>query len=296
MKTYADCVPCLVRQALDSVRRVTSDEALQEEVLREVLKALSEMDMNESPPAMARRTHGIIRERVGECDPYLEVKAQSNQQALVLYPALEARVEESDDRLETALRLAIAGNIMDVAVKGEVARLNTYEVIEEALSRPLEGDVEAFAAAVEAADRILYLTDNAGEIVLDRLLLSELPRGKVTVAVRGVPIINDATMSDARAAGLTEMVEVIENGSDVPGTILSTCSEAFRERFEEADLVISKGQGNYETLSQVKKTVFFLLKVKCPVIARDIGLGVGSLVLRSSDLVGEECAEGARRV
>lgn len=117
MRTFFDCIPCFVRQALDSVRRATDDETVHEEVLRETLRGISEMDLRASPPAMAHKIHRFIRERVGECDPYRKMKDQSNQLALELYPALKSRVERSANPLETAVRLAIAGNIMDIAVK-----------------------------------------------------------------------------------------------------------------------------------------------------------------------------------
>jgi len=148
------------------------------------------------------------------------------------------------------------------------------------MSARLDANLAEFSRAIAAAERILYLADNAGEIVFDRLLIERLPTEKVTVAVRGLPVINDATLIDAEYAGITELVEVIDNGSDAPGTILEDCSEAFLERFHAADLIISKGQGNYETLSQVHKDIYFLLKVKCPVVARDVGCQMNSLVLQ----------------
>ena len=129
------------------------------------------------------------------------------------------------------------------------------------------------------AQDILYLADNAGEIVFDRLLIEQLPMQKITVVVKGFPIINDATMEDAVAAGLTEIVSVIDNGSDAPGTILEICSDAFVSRFEQADLIITKGQGNYETLSDIDKNIYFILKAKCPVIASDLGCPIGQMVL-----------------
>ena len=283
MKTFFDCVPCLVRQTLDSVRRATSDEAVQEVVLRTALRTISETDLQDSPPAMGYRIHRYIRERVGTGDPYREMKDESNRLALELLPELKAKVEASPRPLETALRLAIAGNIMDVAVKSDVAQLNVLDAIDHALTCPFDADLDEFAAAISSADNILYLADNAGEIVLDRLLLDQLPLERVTLAVRGAPVINDATMADAQSAGITELIEVIDNGVDVPGTILDLCSEAFRRRFDDAGLIISKGQGNYETLSDVDKDIFFALKAKCPVIARDIGCNVGDLILRRSN-------------
>ncbi|HIJ64348.1 MAG TPA: DUF89 family protein [Candidatus Hydrogenedentes bacterium] len=294
MRTYFDCIPCFVRQALDSVRRVTDDKAVQEQVLRETLGAIREMDYRASPPAMGREIHRCIRKRLGARDPYRAMKDQSNQRALELYPALKSKVARSTNPLETAVRLAIAGNIIDIAVKGDVGRVDVDEAIEHALTAPFDVDIDGFAEAVSAADTILYLTDNAGEIVFDRLLIEALPLNRVTIAVRGAPVINDATIEDARAAGITGLVDVIDNGSDVPGTILDTCSPAFRRQFEEADLAISKGQGNYETLSDERKNLFFLLKVKCPVIARDIGFDVGSLVLYRSDHVVADTKKGGR--
>jgi len=164
-------------------------------------------------------------------------------------------------------------------------------VVEHALACPLDGDVEGFADAVSTANSILYLADNAGEIVLDRLLIERLPIEKLTVAVRGVPVINDATMTDARDAGITELVTVIDNGSDVPGTMLEACSASFRSQFDEADLIISKGVGNFETLNDVEKRMFFLLKVKCSVIAEELGVEVGSLVLHASKYMKESITE-----
>ena len=280
MQTFFECIPCFVRQTLDSVRRATDDESVHEEVLREALRAVSEMDLRGSPPAMGHRIHRLIREHVGGTDPYREMKDESNRLALELYPELASRVAGSENPLEMAVRLAIAGNVIDVAVKGDVTQIDVHDSIAKALTEPFDGDVAGFAEAVSEAESILYLADNAGEIVFDRLLLERLPLEKVTVAVRGLPVINDATMVDAQAAGITELAEVIDNGTDVPGTILSECSPAFRDRFNAADLVIAKGQGNYETLSNEDKAVFFLLKVKCPVIARDIGGDVGTFVLR----------------
>jgi len=146
--------------------------------------------------------------------------------------------------------------------------------IAEALeARPDRWATDDLRRAVGTARDIFYVADNAGEIVFDRLLIEEMPLGKVTVAVKGSPIINDATREDAQAVGLTELVDVIDNGTDIPGTVLEACSDSFRARFEAADLIIAKGQGNYETLNECRRDgLFFLLKIKCEVIARDLGL------------------------
>jgi len=282
MKTFLDCVPCFARQALDASRFATDDEAVHERVLREVLHEASKMDMHEAPPIVGQQIHRLIRQLTGSSDPYRKVKDQFNRFALKLYPELKSRIERSTDPMATAARLAVAGNIIDFGVNSRLAESHVHETIEDVLESPFQADTEGFAAAVDRAREVLYLADNAGEIVFDRLLIEEMPLGKVTVAVKGFPVINDATMVDARETGLTEVVEVIDNGSDAPGTILGDCSDAFRRRFDSADLVIAKGQGNYETLSDVEKNVYFLLKAKCPVIAAHLGCAVGSLIVRAA--------------
>lgn len=282
MKMFLDCVPCIIRQTLDSVRLATPDETVQQRVLFEVLRAASEMDPRQTPPAMAQWIHRRIREHMGQSDPYRQIKDRFNRMAMELYPTLREWVEDSNRPRETAVRLAIAGNVIDFGVNGRLSEADVRQSVTHALSASLDADVNEFFRAVSDAERILYLADNAGEIVFDRLLIEQIPPGKVTVAVRGAPVINDATMTDAEDTGMTELAEVIDNGSDAPGTILEDCSQSFRERFDEADLIIAKGQGNYETLSEVDRDIYFLLKVKCPVIARDIGCQMGSLVLRHS--------------
>jgi len=281
MRTYLDCLPCFVRQTLEAARFVTDDETVHADVLRQVLRAASEMDMQMAPPAMGQHIHRLIREATGNADPYREVKQRFNRLALDLYPDLKRRVAAADDPLETAVRLAIAGNIIDFGVSATVSEAAVEETVERALRDPLVGDVDALRQSVAGADRILYLADNAGEIVFDRILIETLEAPNLAIGVKSVPVINDATVEDARAAGLADGPwEIVENGSDAPGTLLETCSEAFRERFMAADLVIAKGQGNYETLSEAPRPVTFVLMAKCPVIAGHLGCEVGSLVLR----------------
>ena len=284
MKIFLDCIPCFVRQALDSARLATDDEQIHEQVVRETLRLAADLDMSQSPPAIGQKIHRLIRKLIGNNDPYHRIKEQFNNLALKLYPELEERVRESEDPFATAVRLAIAGNIIDFGVKTSLSESDVEKTIEQSLSGNLDDtQIQKLKYAVTEAEKILYLADNAGEIIFDRLLIEQLPYEKVTVVVRGKPVINDATLQDAEFAGLTEMTEVIDNGSDGPGTILETCSRNFRDRFEDADLIIAKGQGNYETLSDVDKNIFFILKAKCPVIARDLGCKVGEMILRKSE-------------
>ncbi len=276
MRTALDCVPCFARQALEAARFVTDDPAVHERLLRDVLRSAAELDLAQPPPAVARRIHRKLRELTGVADPYRAVKDRFNRMAMDMLPELTAFVLSSDDPLHAALRLAIAGNVIDLGVDGGFTEADARRAIEATMHEPFHGDVEAFRAAVAAAERILYIADNAGEIVFDRLLIEHLPIERVTLAVRGGPILNDATREDAEAAGLSGLVEVIDNGSDAPGTVLGDCSADFRRRFDEADLVLAKGQGNFETLSDSRANIVFLLKAKCPVIADHVGLAVGT--------------------
>jgi uncharacterized protein with ATP-grasp and redox domains len=226
----------------------------------------------------------LIRSLVGSDDPYYMVKKQFNSLALKLYPDLRKQIINSNDQFETAIRLATAGNIIDFGVKNSLSESEVKKTINDSLSGYLDPEqVQNFKNAVMEAGKILYLADNAGEIVFDHLLIEQLPIEKITVVVKGSPVINDATIDDANVVGLGRIVEVIDNGSDGPGTILETCSQSFRDRFEDAELIIAKGQGNYETLSDIHKNIFFILKAKCPVIARDLGCKVGEMILRKSN-------------
>ena len=276
MKSSLDCVPCHVRQSLDASRAVSDDPALHERMLKEMLRWTAEMDTDLSPPVLGQRLHRRLREVTGIEDPYRIEKDHHNEMVLRLLPELRERIAAADDPFGLAVKLAIAGNIIDLGVSGEVPDGALRTSIEQALAEPVHGLVDELRHDIDHADDILYLADNCGEIVFDRLLIEHLPIERVTVAVRGLPILNDATMVDAQTVGLTELVEVIDNGTDAPGTILGDCSPAFRRRFEAADLIIAKGQGNFESLSDVDASIYFLFKVKCGVVAEHVGEPMGT--------------------
>jgi len=186
----------------------------------------------------------------------------------------------------TAARIAIAGNMIDMGINRNITEADVRQAMQHALSEPFFGEQERFIQEVDEARSILYLADNAGEIVFDRLLIEQILPRRVTLAVRGAPVINDATLVDAQAAGLDEIVEIIDNGSDAPGTLLEDCSQEFRRRFAEADLIIAKGQGNFESLNTQPGNLFFLFKVKCPLVANHILQPVGMQVLAHSSIGG----------
>lgn len=281
MKTYLDCIPCFVKQTLSAARLATDDEQIHEDLLRQALVLTSTMDMSLPPPVMGQTIHRLIRETIGSDDPYKTVKERFNALAREVYPDLEQRVRQADSPLETAVRISVAGNIIDFGARTAVKRSDVMTTIETSFSAPLFGDFNRFEKSVADAENILYLCDNTGEIVFDRLLVEQLDPRRVTVAVRGAPVINDATLADAQYAGLTDIARVIDNGADLPGTVLEKSSPEFVRQFETADLIVAKGQGNYETLSGAHpdKQIFFLFQTKCDVAARDVGCDKGRFVV-----------------
>jgi len=278
MKTSLDCIPCFVRQLIDVIKMTTENKANQENLMRDCLKWLSKTDLAQTPPAVSQLLHRKLREVTGVNDPYRAAKDAHNQLASELVAPLKPRLENCAEPLFIALRYAITGNVIDLGAKNGISQEDIYAEMKNADQQPLFGDLNAFKEAIINAKKILYLADNAGEIFFDRLLIEQFPAGRVTLAVRGAPVINDATREDAEAAGIGDIAEIIDNGSDAPGTILENCSPEFQSSFQNADMIIAKGQGNFETLSDAEKNIFFLFKIKCPIISSHAGLPVGTYV------------------
>ncbi len=284
MQTYLDCYPCLLRQALSAARRAGASEDQQHRILLNTMEELSAFPPGSTPPQLAYRIHHQVQQLTNNIDPYRDDKAQATQQALALYPELKKKVSEASDPLEMAVRIAIAGNIIDLGVA------DSYD-LETTLKRVLTqafaiNDLAALRSALAQSESVLYLADNAGETVFDRVLIEsiDLP---VTYVVKASPIINDATYEDAVAAGIDQVAEIIDNGSNAPGTLLDQCSDVFRKHFTQAGLIIAKGQANYESLSDTSAPIFFLLQAKCNVIARDLGIAEGGTVLKQQKI--NEC-------
>jgi len=279
MRTYLGCIPCFFEQALKAARIAGADENKQKKILDEVSKLVPEFPLESTPPEMGRIVYQLVNRLTGNEDPFREIKKSSNQLILNLYPELKMMIENSKDRVLTAVRLATAGNIIDYGAP------TSFE-IEEEVANCLKSnfavfDYSDFKQALDNAESILYLGDNAGEIVFDKLLIEELGKNVIYV-VRDKPIINDALVEDAYDCGVDKIAKVISSGSDAPGTVLNLCSKEFLEIYHEAPLIISKGQGNFETLSEETAPIFFLLKIKCPVIAKDIGCKVNDMILKGN--------------
>jgi damage-control phosphatase, subfamily I len=280
MKAYLDCYPCFVRQAIDTARLTRKSRLGTKRILDAACRRLVNLSFEVSPPEISREIYRVIRRVSGVDDPYRGLKRRSIENALRLVPVLRRMIARSPDRLIAAARIAVAGNVMDFGVD---ARFDLKKEVASVLSTPFAiDDAREFRRAALRAGKILYLADNAGESVLDRLLIEELGK-PVIYAVRENPIINDVTPEDALASGISEVAEIMSSGCTAPGTILSDCSKSFMNVYRNADLIISKGQGNYECLSGERRPIYFLLKAKCSVIARDLGVGLGDFVISRSE-------------
>lgn len=283
MNIYLDCYPCFLRQALSAARRAGADSTQQHAVLLWTMAHLQTLAITTTPPEMAAAIHGHVRAVTGVDDPYERAKQDATAQALARYPTLLAHLDAASDPLECAVRIAIAGNIIDLGV---AEQFDLDATLERVLVQPFAIDaLDALRQRIDSVDQVLYLADNAGETVFDRPLLDVLrQRGlAVTYVVKAAPIINDATRADALAAGIADDgIEIIDNGAAAPGTLLEQCSAAFRERFAAAPLIVAKGQANYETLSALSAPIFFLLQAKCQVIAGDLHVPPGAIVLKGA--------------
>ncbi len=281
MHTYLDCYPCFLRQALGAARHAGADTDAQHQVLCAALDVLHAVPEDAEPPRIADLVHRAVRAELGDVDPYLGVREASTAAALELYPWLSELVAASPDPVGTAVRVAIAGNVIDAGPFDAVPTADELrDTVQRVLGAPLAvDDLDALRAELARAPWVLYLADNAGETVFDRVLIETL-RLPVTYAVKSGPTLNDATRADAVAAGLATRAQILDIGVDAPGTTLDLCSGDFRRLYAAAPVVLAKGQANYESLSEAGERVFSLLQVKCPVIAEDIGAPVGSVVVR----------------
>ena len=281
MMTNLDCFPCFLRQALEATRMTTKDEGIHRKVLNSVLSILSNISIYSSPPEIALLIHQRVKAITGSPDPYKEAKKRQNELAMQYENILSNQIAEMSNPLKAAMMLAAIGNAIDLAPDHPVRDI--YKRYMEFIDKGFAwDDFELFCKRVISSKSLLYLGDNAGEIVWDKILIEELldhSNLDIIYAVRGFPILNDATMEDAEFAGMAQLVKVISNGSEAPGTLLSRCSEEFISKFKQSDLILAKGQGNYESLSRENRPIFFLLNVKCPVIAEDVHCKIGDIIL-----------------
>ncbi len=274
MKMHLDCAQCFLKQAARTGRLLGCDESCLWDMVKGCGKILSQINHQLPPPQNAVSLYDMISEKTGLDDPFIDIKKESTKEVLSLYPELKEKIEGSTDPLEAAIRLSACGNVIDYGTS------SSFDIKKE-LDKALEGhfskwEYPDFVSRLNEASWILYLGDNCGETVFDRLLIERLKR-PVKYAVRAGPIINDVTMEDAVDAGIDLVAQIVSTGCRAPGIILDWCSDEFQALFQSAPLVISKGQGNFETLTECGREIFYIFKLKCNVVADFLGLPLGSM-------------------
>ncbi|MEM2902394.1 MAG: ARMT1-like domain-containing protein [Candidatus Bathyarchaeia archaeon] len=291
MKAGIGCVPCTVRAALDMAEKASKDEREVLIILRKTLRFLSAVDYFEKTPAELHTiVSRIVKEVTGNPDPFKSIKQECNKRALKLIASLTKMMEGLDslERLNLMIKASVYGNAMDFEVEGYDFKLEEFELnLAKCVERnPIINDVGKLLILLKNSGKIMYLLDNAGEIVFDKLLIQEISqlfKCKIVAVVKQSPVLNDATIEDANMVGLTDVCEVISTGDDHIGVHLDTSSLAFKESVEMSNLLIAKGQGNFETLteyrSMIKKPICHLFKVKCKVVSDYMKVPVNSDVV-----------------
>lgn len=283
MKISYECGPCFLRQAHEALDLSTDDDDLKMEILNDIFKFLS---VNFKKGTNSNKTgsyiHNMIKEKTNCTDPYVNEKKLANEIAFKYLPLAQDILNE-DDTLENRVKIAIVGNILDFGAFKLTDDID--KLIKEALDNELAvKDIDAFENSLKTHNKLLYLVDNTGEIVFDKLLLSRIKEYgiDVTIAVKSYPILNDACMEDAVDAGLDEFGSIVEIGSGTVGYVDSEISDEFREIFDQHEFIISKGMGNYEGLTEIdlsNKDIYFLLCAKCNTISNDIGVNYKDMLL-----------------
>lgn len=276
VKLSGDCMVCLIQRQWEQVSRC-EDEQAKASYMIDVLRTVAEAEDGATAPLVVARITKLYRAYFGNPTGFDKLKAEYNARLLQMEDENSSRIKQSVDPLAAALKLARAGNYIDFGAMGSVEDDKLVRLIADADGETLDENVySCFVRDLENARRLVYLTDNCGEIVLDKLLVqtirSRYPSLEVTAIVRGAPVLNDATEEDARAVGLPDAAYVLGNGTDIAGTQLEAISEEARRQITGADLIISKGQGNFETLHGCGLNIYYLFLCKCDWFTKRFGL------------------------
>lgn len=278
MKASPDCIVCVFWQALRTARLMTDNPELHKKVLSKVSAWIASADMDTSPAVLSKPVYQIICEVIGNDDPFKIHKRKSNTTALNLLPQLRELVAQNPNPLETALRISALGNLIDFGIGHD---FNIENDVKENINKEFAiNAIAEFEKELRPGCKLLYLGDNAGEIVMDMILVELLQKREVqvTYTVKSAPIINDATMEDAKECGMMSITRVITTGGDDIGINWDNVSQEFVDAFSSADVILAKGHGNFETCDERTENIYFLLRVKCHVVAKQLGVSEGNSV------------------
>ena len=284
MQLKPDCIPCILKMTISSLRKLPLDESSVRELYSEILEnpALRGLKWDLTSPEVIEDVWKKIVSKMGTPDPFYSEKSNQNRKAMVLYPLLEKMVNTAADPLYPAVKIAILGNSLDFMLADKSLTIENY--IKDRIDVPLSPENYAeFKQQLQASKSVIYFGDNAGEIVFDKLLIQTIRKMyelEITLVVRSVPTLNDATLREAKSIGMDKIVKVIENGIDgpLPGTVLGRCSKEVNAFVDRSDLIISKGGGNFDTLDEerknLKKKISFLLLSKCDPHFKNFGVNL----------------------
>jgi len=284
MNITIDCIPCILNHIVHSVKTTVTDPKIQERCTRDMLAAVAALDWTNTPPDFARELHRVLRGISGNKDIYEDEKDRSTELAHELLEQLQPDIAAQPDPFAAAVRLAIAGNIIDYGVDAHFDLQSARVRVREAFTLPIDEQAMALLKSrMDQAKSILYVLDNCGEAVFDRLLV-DLYRDKITLGVRGFPILNDVTPRELAPSGLGG-VPYVSTGDSTPGVSSRHSSDEFMATMRAADLVITKGQGNFETLNEYDRPIFFLFRAKCAIIVKFLGnVPMGSMQVVAANI------------
>lgn len=267
---------CLLKRQANVLKDMEQEE-IKTNYFKEVMRILSEAKEGETAPVIVARFNELHQRYFGRAYSFEEIKEKYNQCMLEKEAEIREKIKNTANPLKTALIYARVGNYIDFGALGNVTEDKLLELMERVKTETLdEIEYDYFQQDLKQAEKLAYLTDNCGEIVLDKLLIEQLkesyPRLEITVIVRGGKVLNDATIEDAKMTGITKLVKVIDNGTQVAGTDLNSISQEAMAVIEDADLILSKGQGNFETLNGCNKNIYYLFLCKCEWFVKRFGL------------------------
>ncbi len=287
MKGTTACIPCIMKQAYNTAIRTTNDERVIREILDKTADYVKKVNLEETPADLSNYVYKVTREITGIKDPYAKDKRTFNDICLGLYDTIKKEIDKTDEPLHYAIKASIYGNLIDLGIG---LKFDIEKDIMKIFSEKLTVDDYTLYQRYLSGGRknILILGDNAGEIVFDRLLVEKLVENNdVTYVVKKGPIINDSTMEDAEYTGMTKVTKVIDTGSDGIGVKWDEASDMFVNHFNSADIILSKGQGNFETVSGRPQNIFFMLRAKCDSVAEELGVKFGDIVFKHNPLHNE---------
>lgn len=283
MKFNYECLQCNLNQALKVSDVMGLSDDMKETIVRKVLRLLAEVDYNQANPVVMAQTWALIAQVSGEPDPYRLFKLRFNESLYGIRDQIREEIEKHEDNFYSYMYGAILGNIIDLGPGHEIEYDHWLQAFIKEMSKQslTVDDSRLLQAKVSSAKKLLYIGDNCGEIVLDQLFIEYMkesyPELEIIFSVREAPVLNDITMEDAIQVGLDKLVKVISTGGMTPGVVMTQTSEEFRQVFKAADVIIAKGQGNYEGLSDLSdERIHFLLMVKCQLLADQLNVPIMS--------------------